>query len=397
MAVTIAACDPYGSEIPRKLVGNWINQNNGNYDYGFFEEFAIAQNNFWKYKSINGSEIVLSDSIEEKKLTVNILTDSTITVNGQNYFKIVYPDDIEKLNLSDIKKLADIYLRKMSYFSDIKEDTTDFAPYIYFHTNSAKVMVYDRNTAKGWKSFISRFDKRKTVIGIYEASGFWWFQPSIIDTTEHYGMREVCNINFNSICEIRYDYYFYFKNWFMSMSVDLPSFVEPNDTLIFYYSGETSPIYNYRNEHYIMGSNQRFYREQDLFFNYLVSENIYDFNNYNHEYNTSREKYLADSTLFEKFISQCKMPLSRKFVHYNKNVMLYNFALSIVGEGAEDFFKQNPQIFNEREIMLTHWGVNFMAKYMHYFKVKDLTKLGFSKEFANLISQVKAKNYPEED
>lgn len=98
MAVMIAACNPYGSEIPRKLAGNWINEKNGNYDYGFFEEFAIAQSNFWKYKSVSDNEIVLQND-KTISLNVNILNDSTITVNGENISKSFILTALKKLTL----------------------------------------------------------------------------------------------------------------------------------------------------------------------------------------------------------------------------------------------------------------------------------------------------------
>ncbi|MBQ3658216.1 MAG: hypothetical protein II956_15460 [Bacteroidales bacterium] len=387
MAVMIAACNPYGSEIPRKLAGNWINEKNGNYDYGFFEEFAIAQSNFWKYKSVSDNEIVLQND-KTISLNVNILNDSTITVNGEKYFKIVYPDGVEKTHPLEVKKIADLYLSKMSYFPDVKEDTTDFAPYVYNRTDSAKVLLYERNTAKGWQSFQRRFHSSnyKRCVALNGSTGYWGFYSPLIDSTEHYGERAVFDALVESVCEI--DCGFLFEDWFTKFY--LPTIIEPNDTLVISFSRETFDIYGYRNEHYVSGSNQRFYREQDLFFNYLVSNEKNDWSD--DDFDGLYKKYVEDSTRLENFIAQCKMPLSKKFVHYNKNVMLYRFASEIVGyEGAEEFFKQNPQIFNEQEILLSRWGVEFMLKYSRRMYPQELKKLGFSDDFWKLIEKVKER------
>ena len=107
-AVMFAACNPYGSEIPKQLVGNWINEQNGNYDYGFFEEFAVIKNDFWKYKSVTEKEIVLENKNTQKTLSVNVLSDSTITVDGEKYFKIIYPEGVENTSPLEVKKIADV-------------------------------------------------------------------------------------------------------------------------------------------------------------------------------------------------------------------------------------------------------------------------------------------------
>ena len=40
LVALIAACNPYGSQVPENLVGAWINEQNGSWEYGFYEEFA---------------------------------------------------------------------------------------------------------------------------------------------------------------------------------------------------------------------------------------------------------------------------------------------------------------------------------------------------------------------
>ena len=59
MLALIAACNPYGSLVPENLVGAWINEQNGSWEYGFYEEFAICENDFWLYQTVDGDQIVL--------------------------------------------------------------------------------------------------------------------------------------------------------------------------------------------------------------------------------------------------------------------------------------------------------------------------------------------------
>ena len=413
-AVMFAACNPYGSEIPKQLVGNWINEQNGNYDYGFFEEFAVIKNDFWKYKSVTEKEIVLENKNAQKTLSVNVLSDSTITVDGEKYFKIIYPEGVENISPLEVKKIADVYLQKMSYFPDVKEDTTDFAPYVYNRYDSATVTYYERNTAKGFNSFSRRFHSGNHTkyldIVKMNNNGFHGCGSHIIDTMEHYGERYVFRVPTEGVSEIHNGNLL--ENW--SEVIYLPSIIEPDDTLSFFLSRETFDVFGYRNEHYAMGNNQRFFREQDLFFNYLVSQNIREYNygrsaemvdpDLTSYYDRRYKKFVDDTTLLAKFVAQSKMPLSKKFVHYNKNVTLYKFASEIVGcEEAEDFFKQNPQLFNEQEVLLSYWGVTFVMKYLKnqrdtivlaqdnimcvggFINPKKVKALGFSDDFVDLL------------
>ena len=46
----LASCNPYGSQIPTDLVGNYVNTENFNWECGLYEEFAIYQNVILKPK-----------------------------------------------------------------------------------------------------------------------------------------------------------------------------------------------------------------------------------------------------------------------------------------------------------------------------------------------------------
>lgn len=60
--------------LPSRLLGNWINKDNNEWEYGFYEQFAIARTGFWNYKSIREGRkqisIVLENGREEIHLKV---------------------------------------------------------------------------------------------------------------------------------------------------------------------------------------------------------------------------------------------------------------------------------------------------------------------------------------
>jgi len=51
-SIFLISCIILNAQIPETLIGNWINEKTNEWEYGFFEEFAIYKNDFWKYESI---------------------------------------------------------------------------------------------------------------------------------------------------------------------------------------------------------------------------------------------------------------------------------------------------------------------------------------------------------
>lgn len=43
-------------QVPERIIGNWINTQSNNWEYGFFEQFAIYQSGFWNYESIQSTK-----------------------------------------------------------------------------------------------------------------------------------------------------------------------------------------------------------------------------------------------------------------------------------------------------------------------------------------------------
>lgn len=60
--------------LPENLLGNWINTSNQEWEYGFFENFAIYRSDFWDYKKIEkrgkNIRIVLEKEGQEVDLSI---------------------------------------------------------------------------------------------------------------------------------------------------------------------------------------------------------------------------------------------------------------------------------------------------------------------------------------
>jgi thiol-disulfide isomerase/thioredoxin len=91
------------NQIPASLTGNWINDKTNTWDYGFFENFAIYNCDFWEYHSIKNQKektfVVLAQNEHTVSLEIIQKNDSTLTIRngkqkGINYTLMAkrYPD-----------------------------------------------------------------------------------------------------------------------------------------------------------------------------------------------------------------------------------------------------------------------------------------------------------------
>lgn len=75
--------------LPENLLGNWINTSNQEWEYGFFENFAIYRSDFWDYKTIEkrgkNIRIVLEKGGQEVDLSIRKKEGKplSITANGE--------------------------------------------------------------------------------------------------------------------------------------------------------------------------------------------------------------------------------------------------------------------------------------------------------------------------
>lgn len=83
----------YATHLPKHLLGYWLDSHTHEWCYGFFEDFAVYQNEFWHYESIqmkkNKGTIVLRKGDEQRTLKVKRLhgTDSLMSISPAGYKK----------------------------------------------------------------------------------------------------------------------------------------------------------------------------------------------------------------------------------------------------------------------------------------------------------------------
>ena len=131
------------SQIPEKYIGNWINKGNNNWEYGFFEDFAIFDCDFWEYQSVNvkdekSANITLVN--KNKKIALQLIS------FAENQIKIKTEDGDEK---------TFIFMEKL-YPNYTIEETKHFSTPT-FSKDSATIIGYYRNLNAGMKGFVERF------------------------------------------------------------------------------------------------------------------------------------------------------------------------------------------------------------------------------------------------
>ena len=71
---------------PERIIGNWVNEKSNSWEYGFFEDFAVYNSDFWEYETVrvknNRVKIKLrkGDQIENLKLTLSKKKDGTLAI-----------------------------------------------------------------------------------------------------------------------------------------------------------------------------------------------------------------------------------------------------------------------------------------------------------------------------
>lgn len=298
VAVTLTACDPYGSQIPKSLIGNYLNFSNGNWECGLFEEFAIYQNDFWDYESASESEIVLTKKSGEKAvLKIGDATNdfreiggkriNAITINGTKVLKCKIETDF----------LKEEFLPDYQVFDGIEEDTSSFKQHQYA-MDTAVVRIYIRNMADGIIPFMKRVVNRPKYIELFNYLEARSIFARPLDSTDHYGYRYEFKIPVTGVSELTMSELFgdgnVRYNEFAKRTVNYV--VEPGDTLMFYFLESEKSMYvsatDMGAETYCSGGNQRFNAEK----NATVGVQTY----------LTPEKY-------PKAFEKCKVPISNKF------------------------------------------------------------------------------------
>ena len=298
VAIGLTACDPYGSQIPKSLIGNYLNFSNGNWECGLFEEFAIYQNDFWDYESASESEIVLTKKSGEKAvLKIEDASNdfreiggkriNAITINGTKVLKCKIETDY----------LKEEFIPEYQAFDGIQEDTSSFKKHQYA-MDTAVVRIYLRNMADGIIPFMKRIVNRPKYIELFNYLEARRIFARPLDSTDHYGYRYEIKIPVTGVSELTMSQLFTDGNVSYNEAAKqcVNYIVEPGDTLMFYFLESEKTIYtsavDISSETYCSGGNQIFNAEKN------ATIGVQTF--------FTPEKY---AKAFEK----CKVPISNKF------------------------------------------------------------------------------------
>ena len=138
--------------ILEKFIGNWINSQTSNWEYGFFEKFAIYQNDFWDYKTIQA----------DKKGNANLTL-----LKGKETLQLLLKEDKDnQLTVQQVNGKAILY-NKMGkvYPSYPQKDETTFAKPTFRH-DSVTIIGYYRNLNTIPAQFANRLSKNPFRVSV---------------------------------------------------------------------------------------------------------------------------------------------------------------------------------------------------------------------------------------
>ncbi len=139
------------AQIPTSLVGNWINENTNEWDYGFFEDFAIYDSDFRNYTSITEKKGKTLISFDHNGKIVDL------EIEQKN-------DSILNIKKKGEKKAVKYTLMGKAY-PDYKEKDEAMFVKPSFTTDSVTIVGYYRNMDKVPDQFTDRL-----CMNVFEAS-----------------------------------------------------------------------------------------------------------------------------------------------------------------------------------------------------------------------------------
>ncbi|MBP5682332.1 MAG: hypothetical protein J6X05_03695 [Bacteroidales bacterium] len=346
MVALIVACNPYGSEIPRDLVDNYLDINTGEWKLGLYEEFAIYQNDFWDYKSVADNQIVLVKKTGETT-TLNLKsfdewgrgTTFSMFVNGTQLCKHKTPRAIYDSQTS---------MYQLDFLMKHWRDSLPTFKKHEYRIDTAVVRLYLRNTAQGASAFGKRSVNRRKDIQVlnYLESKNVIAYP--IDSTDHYGYRYEFKIPVTGVSEIPMANLFNYRNmgWNSEAGKVMNYVVEPGDTLMFFgwedglgfssvnaygnveSSGGDNWVFNTEKQLLVWDDNPNEYKE--------ITDNMYGSRLYKDTYLTKRHfkdlNYLLSCDPNSDSL-KAVFPISEDEIF--KTVTVYDFVINYIKQHAD--------------------------------------------------------------
>lgn len=275
------------------LLGNWSHAETKEWQYGFFEKFAIYKNDFWTYENVNinkkNARIVLRKGEEKQEISITFTkADSVCIIKNQKG---------KKQKLIRHTQQPDFIIPDHSNFIDNG-----------YHTDSVTIIGYLRNTQRK-----DQFEVHVPILLSNEEDCYY----SDIDSLGCF-RTTIAVINTSAILLD-----------FKPHGVALSTTVEPGETLFLFYDYENGDTR-------FMGNNARFHQELNA---YLKSPYADNWNTNLLRYNAlmSHEAYLQKQKAIYKeernklaqYLS-CHPFVSHKFKMYVQGHLLMNHAFSLM-------------------------------------------------------------------
>lgn len=139
----LSSCSPK-SQIDERLIGNWMCE--GNWEYGFFEDLAIYEKDFWDYKQVeNVSDDCINVQIAKNDRTVDL------QIQIINSDSIVITKDGTSKEYKNQRQSNGTWLLPFPPMPEDKDSAEYFGNVKVGDT--ATVIIYYRNLLEGFQSF----------------------------------------------------------------------------------------------------------------------------------------------------------------------------------------------------------------------------------------------------
>lgn len=420
--IMCAACSPWGSAVPGEYIGFWAPESGP--EFGFFEEFAILDNDFWNYENVQASRSKVRMELSKKNkngqqnrhLEIMRLADSSISVLLQGGEQIICRNMLTDSGWPVVGGNS----RNQGKFL-LTSDTV----------GSATIIFYSRYSGNGWLRYQTHmaqyYTKRLSVywldfLGLSrlvacenENTDYVDFgKTKLIYSDDHYGFREVVNVRVQGVTEVQPETFKHIgpHNDYTS-AVDF--LMEPGDTLVL--------VYDDYGRMAVGGNNSRSYREAVDFCKFLGTDELnychsllHNFYSYSDSefLEMAKDNFTEDSLKLAEFSSVNNGKLSPRFMEYASDMIKYTFGNVLmhyyfesdsVGDGYRKFLETNFLPIDEARMYHNsaywHFAMNFIRyNYEKRFgrlsvsgkrdcdydftKVDFLPELGFSDEFIEL-------------
>lgn len=362
---------PVFSQLPQHFTGNWINQSNNHWEYGFFEKFAIYDCSFWNYQSVSTdkkgkTDIVLQKGDKKIKLSIKAIDDKQILIK------------------SGKQKFIQFSLMEKEYPVYKNSDKTSF-PAPVFRYDSATIVGYYRNLDKVPQQFRDRLNSSPFSIAVND----------FLSNEQIKYYADIDSLGRFSLTFPVFDTQELYVDWRRAF---ISAVVEPGDTL-FLFADMSDYIPQESDKDFIgyairpkqvlfMGDNTRINNEMRRF------PHSYD-GLARHDYDSvpDMEFLRIFETRYNKHIKrlndyiEANPTVSEKFRFYKRQQEKYNFAFDLMQrrflkfgkedmsfqEGYMQYIQENFTLWNERVYTLTREFKTFLNDYIGYYDQKRIS------------------------